>query len=239
MRAELKRQLLAEATAPYRATGFIDLQWARGKLRYDPIFATILDRGLIPDDAQVMDIGCGRGLLAAWVLAAEQLAASNRWSAPVPPPLRTRFAGVELMAREADCGNRALQARFGSRVQLSGGDMREASLPPAQVVAMLDVLHYVPFADQDRLLDRIRASLESGGVFITRVGDAHAGQRFRYSQVVDRCISFIQGHRLARMWCRPLAQWVEALEARGFIVQATPMTEGPPLANVMLVARVP
>lgn len=237
--SELRKQLLDAACAPYRPVGIAHYQWARGKLGFDPIFDAILTQALIPDDARVLDLGCGRGFLASWVLSAERLHEQGQWPLQVAPPQRMRFQGVELVASEVRAGNRALQPLFGDRVSLLAGDMREAEIPAVEVVAMLDVLHYVPYADQDRLLDRIRSSLTGGGVFITRVGDAQAGMRFRISQYVDRFASFMQGHRSGRMWCRPLSQWVQALEARGFEVQSVPMSEGTPFANVMLVSRVP
>jgi SAM-dependent methyltransferase len=239
MQVSLKKQLLAQACAPYRPTGMSNYQWARGKLKHDPAFEGMLKHQVLPDNARVLDLGCGRGLLAAWTLAAERMYAQGQWTAPVRPPRGLRFHGVELVAREVDCGNTALKPLYGDRVDLFAGDMRSFDMPDVNAVVILDVLHYVPYADQDRLLDRIRASLGSGAVFITRVGDARGGLRFRFSQLVDRCISFVQGHRLSRMWCRPLADWIQALESRGYVVQALPMSAGTPFANVMLVSRLP
>ena len=232
-------QLLSHACLPYRATGRANFGWARGKLKHDPMFMALLQHRILPDGATVMDLGCGRGLLAAWCLAAERLAQQGGWSATFAPPRGLSFRGVELMAREAECGNKALQPLYGSRVALTGGDMRMADLGGVDVVAALDVLHYIPTADQEQLLDRIRAALRPGGVFVTRVGDAHAGLRFRISQLVDHGISFIQGHRLSRMWCRSAAEWTTALQARGFTVESCAMSTGTPFANVMLVCRVP
>jgi cyclopropane fatty-acyl-phospholipid synthase-like methyltransferase len=232
-------QLLSNACLPYRVTGRANFGWARGKLKHDPMFMALLERQVLPDGAMVMDLGCGRGLLAAWCLAAERMAQQGQWVAPFSPPRGLRFRGVELMAREAVCGNAALQPHYGARVELAGGDMRTADLGGVDAIAALDVLHYIPTADQDQLLDRIRSALRPGGVFVTRVGDAHAGLRFRISQWVDRCISFVQGHRLSRMWCRSAANWTLALQRRGFTVQACPMSTGTPFANVMLVCRVP
>lgn len=239
MQPTLKNRLLDLACNPYRATGRFNYHWARGKLGRDPIFGALLERRVFPDGARVLDLGCGRGLLAAWMLAAESMAARGDWPATQTiPPAGLSFRGVELMAREAECGNRALQPLHGQRVQLSGGDMRDFEAGDVDVVAILDVLHYIPQAEQERLLDRIRATLGQGGLFVTRVGDARGGVRFRLSQIVDHCISFAQGHRLARMWCRPLDDWLAALQKRGFEVQATPMSAGTPFANVMLVCRV-
>ena len=238
MQAKLKRKLLGLATAPYRTTGFFNYHWARGKLGHDPIFPALIEQSIFPDGARVLDLGCGRGLLAAWFLAAEQLAAKGGWKEEVHPPKHLQFRGVELMAREADCGNRALQPIHGNRVELNGGDMRQADLSNTDVIAILDVLHYIPLAEQDQMLDHIRAALDTGGLFVIRVGDASSGVRFAVSQAVDFVISFAQGHRLGRMWCRPLADWISALEVRGFTVQAIPMSAGTPFANVLLVARV-
>lgn len=238
MQARLKKKLLDFATAPYRSTGHFNYHWARGKLGRDPIFSALLERRVFPDGARVLDLGCGRGLLAAWMLGAERLAEQGAWNGTAPSK-GLRFRGVELMEREAICGNQALQPLHGDRVQLSGGDMCEASLDDTDAIAILDVLHYVPYDVQDQMLDRIRAALDSGGLFVTRVGNAGGGLRFAISQWVDACMSFAQGHRLPRMWCRPLEQWVTALEARGFQVEAVPMSEGTPFANVMLVARLP
>jgi SAM-dependent methyltransferase len=237
MQALLKNQLLDLASAPYRHTGQFNYHWARGKLRHDPIFTALLEQPLLPDGARVLDLGCGRGLLAAWLLAAEQLARQGQWCAPVPAPQGLSFRGVELMAREADCGNRALQPVHGQRVQLSAGDMRSTELGGADAIVILDVMHYIEPHEQERLLDQVRAALDRGGLFITRVGDARSGWRFRLSQLVDCCMAFAQGHGATRMWCRPVTEWIGALEARGFAVESRSMSQGTPFANVMLVAR--
>ena len=237
MQTSLKKRLLDLATEPYRGTGRFNYHWARGKLGSDPIFAALLERAILPDGARVLDLGCGRGLLAAWLLAAERLAAQGEWRDDPPPPAGLRFHGVELMEREAICGNRALQPLHGERVQLSAGDMRDAELGGSDVIAILDVLHYISYAEQDLMLDKIRAAIGRDGVFVTRVGNADGGLRFAISQVVDAGMSFLQGHRLARMWCRPLSAWMQALQQRGFVVQPVPMSHGTPFANVMLIAR--
>jgi SAM-dependent methyltransferase len=231
----LKKRLLACATTPYRRTGFFNHRWACGKLKHDPIFAAMLDHPVFPDNATVLDLGCGRGLLAAWMLGAERSAERGEWQGDAPPK-NLHFRGVELMEREAICGNRALQPLYGPRVQLAGGDMRHADFTGVDAVAIFDVLHYIPYAEQDALLDRIGTALGSGGRLVTRIGDAGGGWRFTLSRWVDAGMTFVQGHRLPRMWCRPLPAWISALEGRGFAVRITPMSRGTPFANVMLAA---
>ena len=238
MKKRLKKRLLDQATKPYARTFFTNYFWARGKLGGDPIFPALLDAKVFADGARVLDLGCGRGLLAAWLLAAEKMAHDGLWPAPHKPPRALQFRGVELVAREVRCGNAALQAAHGDRVSLEVGDMRDAELSDVDAVTILDVLHYIPHEEQDRLLDRIRAALGSGGLFVTRVGDAAAGRRFRFSQKIDACMAALQGHRSPPTWCRPLSEWQRVLEARGFSVQVLPMSRGTWFANVMLICRV-
>lgn len=237
MTPQLRRLVLDHATAPYFSTGRFNYHWSRGKLGRDPIFPAIVDLGLLPDGARVLDLGCGRGLLAAWLLAAERVALDGHWPAGTPqPPRGLRFRGIELIRREVECGNHALRA-FGERAHLEQGDLRAAGMAGIDAVAILDVLHYVDYHAQDAALDRIRAALPPGGVFLTRVGDAAAGLPFHLSRLADHCLAFAQGHRLPRLWCRPLHDWALALRQRGFAVETRPMSRGTPFANVMVVAR--
>ena len=236
MQNGLKKRLLDTAVAPYRALRRSDYYWARGKLRNDPVFAALLDRRVFPDRARILDLGCGRGLLAAWLLAAEQLADAEV-AAALTPPRGLHFRGIELAVHEAQRCNTALQRAHGERVSLEGGDIRATVIDDVDVVAMLDVLHYIPRADQERLLDRIRAGLQTGGLFVTRVGNAAGGWRFGFSQIVDRIVASIRSRRPVRTWCRPLAEWRSALESRGFSVETLPMG-GSSFANVLLVCRV-
>lgn len=240
MTPEFKRKLRDLAAQAYRDCGLFDRRWAAGKLGRDPIFPALIEQRVFRDGSWVLDLGCGRGLLAAWLLAAERLEASGAWPANLArPPQGLRFRGFELMGREAEIGNRALQASFPGRVEFAGGDMREVAIGTTDAVAILDVLHYIDYDAQESLLDRIRIALPTGGVLVTRVGDAGAGWRFGFSQFVDFCMASAQGHRHPPTWCRPLEAWIETLTHRGFAVQVSPMSDGTPFANVMLIARVP
>ncbi|HEX2539735.1 MAG TPA: methyltransferase type 11, partial [Caldimonas sp.] len=66
----LWRSLIDGASEPYRRAGRFAWHFARGKLRWDPVFGHLVERGLIAPRARVLDIGCGQGLLASLVDAA-------------------------------------------------------------------------------------------------------------------------------------------------------------------------
>lgn len=229
-----RAELLDAAAEPYRDAGVFARYFARGKLAGDPVFFALLRRRLIPDRARILDLGCGQGLLAAFLSAAERLHAQGRWHSDWPaPPAALEFRGIELMANDVARARKAL----GSRIEVQHGDIRGTAFGGADVVMILDVLHYIDTADQNAVLGRVLAALSGDGVLLLRVGDASAGLRFRISQWVDYIVMFARRHRLPRLHSRPLREWIESLERLGFEVEAAPMSEGTPFANVLLVAR--
>ncbi|MGH8706678.1 MAG: class I SAM-dependent methyltransferase, partial [Burkholderiales bacterium] len=148
---------------------------------------------------------------------------------------RPAYRGIELMARDVARARRALGADCG----VQQGDIRNAAFGGADVVVLLDVLHYLRLEDQDAVLRRVRDALAPGGVLLLRVGDAAAGLPFRLSNWVDWTVALARGHGATRFHCRSVAQWRTTLEALGFAVQAEPMSRGTPFANVLLSARLP
>lgn len=228
------RSLIDRASEPYRAAGRFAWHFARGKLGGDPVFAGLLEHGLIPQGARVLDIGCGQGLLASWLLSAQALHDAGEWPAHWPAsPAPRAIHGIELMPRDVERARRAL----GDAAVFTVGDMCAADFGQADAVVVLDVLHYVSIAAQDDVLRRIRDALMPRGVLVLRVGDAAGGWPFRFSVWVDHVVTFIRGHRNSRLHCRPLDDWKAALGALGFSVRSLPMNEGTPFANILLVAQ--
>jgi len=229
--------LLDLASAPYKVTGYINYQWVRGKLRGDPIFKALIEQTVFADNSRILDLGCGKGLLAAWLLAAEKLANTGRWINAVPPARNLSFRGIDINPHDIDCGNEALVPTYKQRIHLVCADIRATATGSFDAVVLLDVLHYIPYADQDRLLDDVRASLKNGGVLLTRVGDARSSLRSLLTRCIDRCVAALRGHGMAPLFCRQLPDWIALFEKRGFTVTPFPMSQSTPFANVMLVAR--
>jgi len=57
------RPLFEAATRPYIAARQYSWHFSRGKLRHDPVFFSLLRRGLLPDRGSLIDLGCGQGVL--------------------------------------------------------------------------------------------------------------------------------------------------------------------------------
>jgi SAM-dependent methyltransferase len=230
----LKRRLVDAAAQRYRPVGRCVYRLARGKLGGDPVFAALLARGIVPDRARILDLGCGQALLASWLAAAGKRHRAGEWYAGWPaPPVAWSFRGIELTSRDVARARQAL----GAVADVEAGDIRTARFGAADIVVILDVLHYMDAASQETVLGRVRAALSPAGVLVLRIGDASGGLPFRISNWVDQTVLFVPGCRWVRLHCRSLPQWIDLLKRLGFRTDAIPMSANTPFANVLLVAR--
>lgn len=226
--------LVDRASEPYRSAGLFAYNFARGKLRADPVFRAMLELGLLRGRGRILDLGCGQGLLSAWLQAASLHYDSGNWPADWPAAPRPRSTrGIELMVRDVERARRAL----GAACDISQGDIRSAEFGSTDAVVILDVLHYMPAEDQIKVLQRVRAALPARGLLLLRVGDADAGLRFRCSQWIDKLVMFFRGHAWVTTHCRSAAEWSALLREAGFDVSSAPMSRGTPFANVLMIAH--
>lgn len=229
--------LLDAACRPYRQAGKFAWHFARGKLSRDPAFKGILALGLLPKRGRILDIGCGQGLLASWLLSAQEQHARNQWPASWPAaPEVLQVHGIELMPRDVERAQTAL-GHYGERASFEVGNMCSAEFNSADAVVILDVLHYVDFPAQDAVLKKVHDCLSADGVLLLRVGDAAGGLPFKISNWVDNVVTMVRGHRTLPRYCRSLSYWKKAIAEMGFTVEAVPMHEGTPFANILLVCK--
>jgi SAM-dependent methyltransferase len=230
----LPAELLDAARAPYRTVGRFTYGFARGKLAGDPAYRAILERGLLQGRRQVLDLGCGLGLLAAVLRAAERCGQDGRWPASWPAaPRGLSIRGIELKPRTVERARRALAGA----AEILQGDIRVAEFGAADAVVILDVLHYIEADAHRGLLERVHDALPPAGLLLLRVGDAGGGLRFRIGQWWDQAVMLARGHGLIRLHCRSLDEWRSLLLECGFDSQVISMSEGTPFANVLLCAR--
>jgi uncharacterized protein (DUF2062 family)/SAM-dependent methyltransferase len=233
---------LREAAAePYLETGIRHWEFVRGKLRYDPVYRRLLDEGLLPRPGRLVDLGCGRGILLAllsspveeWRNAPPHSECSTAVRVRHVAPLGTQLLGIELDPRLVRVARRALAGA----ATIERGDLATCPIPACATAVILDVLHYLPAAAQEALLDRVVAALGPRGVLLMREADAAAGLGFRVTAGAERLRALARGHLRQRFRYRPLAEWTDLLERRGLAVEAFPVAEGTPFANVVLVGR--
>ncbi len=227
-------ELIERAAAPYRAAGRFAWHFARGKLRWDPVFADVLRIGLIPSGCHILDLGCGRGLLAAWLQAAQACHDEGLWPDDQPPPPQSlSLRGIDRQGRDIRCA----QTLGYATAVFEEGDIYAADLGHADVAVIWDVMHFLTWDRQETILRRVKTALGPNGLLLLRIGNGRGGWRYRLSQWNDWLMAALRGQLLRRLYGRSIEGWLKTLTQLGFTVDHLPMNGTMPFANILLVAR--
>lgn len=206
-------------------------QFARNKLRFDPVFIFLLRGGRLPGSGTLLDLGCGQGLLLALLLASRDRVEQGGWPRDWPRPPQLALQGIEIDAERAATAQRAL----GDRARIVPADIRDAELPACAVVMLLDVLLYMEEDEQERVLRKAVDALEPGGLLLVREADAGAGFSFAMTRWGERLMEITRGRWRDRLRYRSAARWTALLSGFGLSVERVAMSEGTPFANLLFV----
>jgi len=197
----------------YAAAGSADRYYVAGKLAFDPVVKLV---GSLATLGRVLDLGCGRGQLSLFLLELGHA---------------TSVCGVDSDARKI-----AVARRAGPEAEFLACDLARAELPPADTILLMDVLHYLPIAEQDALLQAAAAALLPGGRLLVRELDADPSARTRLTRLFEWCARKIGLNRGRATAYRPARAIVDLLERTGLRCSVQGASERTPFANVLIVA---
>jgi uncharacterized protein (DUF2062 family)/SAM-dependent methyltransferase len=210
-------------------------EFARAKLRSDPLYHTVLTSGALASGSLLVDVGCGSGLTLALLAESAEAHRERRWPRDVPPPPEfQRLVGIELRPRVARIAQRAL----GSAATILAGDaVRVAAGESCDAVLFFDVLQMIPYDEQERLLASMRDRLTRGGVMLVREADAAAGWRFAAVRAGNRLKALVVGRWRQRFYFRPVEEWKALFDRLDLAVVMRGAGDGTPFANVLFALR--
>ena len=222
-------ELVRRASDRYVGTSITAWEFARGKLRMDPIYRATLSPDVLPSGGTLLDVGCGQGLALALLLEARRAVDSRTWPGHWPaPPRFDRMTGIELRRRVAKIARAALEAD----AEIIDADVRATPFARVHAILLFDVLQLLPPEDQEALLANLAARLDGGGVVLVREADASAGWRFAAVRLGNRLKLLVSGKWRQPFHPRTEADWRACFARHGFQADAQPMGK-PPFANVM------
>jgi uncharacterized protein (DUF2062 family) len=192
-----------------------DRFYVAAKLRSDPVVERLA--ALDGDFGEVLDVAAGRGQLALFLVDAGRA---------------SRAAGFDWDERKT----RVAAEAAGDQGQFESRDLRGSELPSADTVLLIDVLHYLPRAEQDALLERAAAAVRPGGRVIVRELDPSRGLRSKVGALAERIATRTSYNRGAGLEFRSVPEIMAELEKRGLSCQLD-SGSGSPLPNVMIVAE--
>jgi uncharacterized protein (DUF2062 family)/2-polyprenyl-3-methyl-5-hydroxy-6-metoxy-1,4-benzoquinol methylase len=212
------------------ATDRSRFHYVRTKLLSDPVAKLVAG---IAGDAEgalgdIADIGTGRGQLP--ILLIELGRAARAW-------------GVDWDAKKIEAAQRAVAGDGGEHPPLDAtfvaGDAREADVPAADTVLLIDLLHYFTIAEQDGILRRAARAVRPGGRILIREADTERGLRSIATLLEERIFTAIRFNRGERVKFRPAREIAARLEEAGLSVTIQPAWERTPFSNVLVIGRRP
>ena len=205
-------EIVRRASDRYLNTSMTAWEFARGKLRGDAVYRDTLAQGLLRSGTTLLDVGCGQGLMLAFLVDARRTFADRRWPSRWPPPPEfDRLIGVERRPRMARLARQAL----GSAAEIVEGDARDHMPPGCDAILLFDVLQMMPAAAQEALLASLAASLQPGGVMLVREADASAGWRFHAVRTGNSLKAYVSGSWRQRFHFRSVQDWQACFASLG------------------------
>jgi trans-aconitate methyltransferase len=226
----LPAPLIEAVSRRFLSGGRFAYHYARAKLRHDAIYRTLLQEGLIPNRAHVLDLGCGQGILLAL------LAGAGQFYPPRERPPEWPFVPRGLVLEGVDVRGRAVrlaEEALGAHASVMQADLRTIDYPESEVIVLLDVLHYLPYPDQEQLLGRLAQALHVQGTLLLRVADWKSSAIAALNQLGDRFGALLRGEVWGHHYPRSAAEWSALLERSGFNPRPLPL----PGVHVLLVAQ--
>jgi uncharacterized protein (DUF2062 family)/trans-aconitate methyltransferase len=193
--------------------GFV--QW---KLRLDRVFELLAAENL--GSGTVVDLGCGYGITLCFAGFDDN---------------RRRLVGCDSDTRRIAVARQVLGTL---NADLTATDVRHFELPTAELILILDVLHYLPAAEQPVLLKRCCSALAPNGILIFRVPDRGVGLRSAISMALERLIFAFAGNGF-RPQMLSVAEYRSALQNADLQLEERRFQNHLPLSHVLFVARKP
>jgi uncharacterized protein (DUF2062 family) len=201
----------------YTSAGVADRQYVRGKLKHDPALDCLAN--LEFDLGDTVDAGAGRGQFGLCLLEL------GRIKSLIGFDLDDRKVALARLAGRGDAAFKVL-------------DMAQAELPNADTFLFIDVLHYLPEAEQDALLQRAAQCLRPGGRLLIRDANRKRGARSWVTRALERLATATGWHRTRSKLCfRSADELVQALERAGLACRVQGAAQGTPFDNVFIVAQ--
>ena len=161
--------LLRQAAGRYRRWPRL-YYYAIGKIALDPAYPAVA-RALGNSTLPLLDLGCGMGLLAAYLRASGH---------------RAPIVGWDVDEEKIAIAKTVLP---GTSENFHAGDVLDFSEHSGDVV-MLDVLHYFSDEDQQQLLRKIAASIALQGVALIRLALNEPNWRFVATKAEEWFVHF-------------------------------------------------
>ncbi|MEZ4297215.1 MAG: class I SAM-dependent methyltransferase, partial [Polyangiaceae bacterium] len=216
------RYVPPEDSTPQQRTRF---HYVRIKLLMDPIAQMVAEYGRSIEGGlgELCDIGTGAGQLP---ILLHELGLAGTVHGVDWDDAKIEDAIAAAKGREGDPPS--IPARFFK------GDAREAELPPADTVLLIDLLHYFKPEEQEKILRNAASAVRPGGRILIREADTERGFRSFMTLAEERFFTLVRFNRGERVHFLPASARTGILAEMGFSCEVRPAWGKTPFSNVLI-----
>jgi uncharacterized protein (DUF2062 family) len=188
--------------------------YVAGKLAFDPVGKLLAE--LPGRFGRVLDLGCGRGQLSLLLL---DLGRAD-----------------SVRGLDSDSSKIEVARAAGPDAEFHVADLRPDDVTPADTILLVDVLHYLPLAEQDALLRAAAGALSPGGRLLVRELDADPSPKSGVTRLFEWLARKTGLNRGRATAYRPAQEVTALLSSLGLPCEVQGASERTPFANVLIVA---
>lgn len=155
---------------------------------------------IVPLSGTILDIGCGTGGLTNYLSDSSP----NR-----------NMLGIDLSKNRVSVAVKSVKRR--RNIKFIVGDANTTKLPRVDCYIMVDVLHHIPFYDQERLLQHLSQHMKNNSILIIKDVDPSNRIPFFFGHIIEKIL-----YPKEKIYARSKKDWERLFRSLKFSVKIFP-----------------
>jgi len=165
----------------------------------------------VPEKGRILDLGCGAGIFANILYIGSK---------------QRHVLGVDFSAKRIET---AIQmSKDNSQLKFVTGDVNDVKIGDHEIITLIDLLHHMPYEEQEDLLKRVHAKLNIGNVLIVKDLEKQPYWKYIFHYIQDSI-----SYKGSKLYFRSSADMERILTETGFDVETISLSAAYPHPHVL------
>ena len=140
--------------------------------------------------------------------------------------MERKILGVDLSSKRIETANKIKKAN--PHLEFIAGDVNTVLFNSIGIITLIDLLHHMPFREQNKLLTKIHAKLHDGGLLLIKDLEKYPLWKYIFHYIQDSI-----SYKGARLYFRSTKEMSDLLRGIGFTVETISLASGYPHPHVL------
>lgn len=169
----------------------------------------------VPQKGNILDLGCGSGIFAHILYLGSR---------------ERKILGIDLSYKRIETANKI--SNNNSHLRFMVGDVNNIPFDDIGIITLIDLLHHMTFADQNKLLKKIHTKLHDGGLLLIKDLEKQPLWKYIFHYIQDSI-----SYKGAKLYFRSAKQMSDLLTHFGFTVEIISLASGYPHPHILYKCR--